>query len=206
MLQGCKRHFVILQAVIAKYTDKSRYRPEYIFGDVYVDSYRIVQAEKSSKAKNDHEKELKSAIRFSKHFNCEVFLLPEGEENGNIIYVEKHANPDSIIHGNFIDLKTTKGTDTSITRRLERALNQADGVIITLEIDTQLDKAVQWINGKLKSMKNQYENFIVVVEDNKGKYGTYSVKEKRLSAKENLFMAARQLAPSGPESENSQVD
>lgn len=117
MLQDRKRHFVILQAVIAKYTDKSRYRPEYIFGDVYVDSYRIVQAEKSSKA-----------------------------------------------------------------------------------------KAVQWINGKLKSMKNQYENFIVVVEDNKGKYGTYSVKEKRLSAKENLFMAARQLAPSGPESENSQVD
>ena len=192
------------EAIIAKYTDKSRYNQKYIFGDVYVDEERIKQSEKSGQAKDDYKKELKTAIRFSKHFNCEVFLLPEGEKDGNIIYIEKHSNPDAIIKEKFIDFKQTKGTDTSITRRLEKALKQADGILITLEEDTSIDKAVQWINGKLNSVMSAYDGFVVVVEDNKGNYGTYMVKEKRLS-KENLFMAARQLSPSGPESNNPQV-
>ena len=191
------------EATIAKYTDKSRYKPQYIFGDVYVDEGRINQSKRSYQAKDDYKKELETAIRFSEHFNCEVFLLPEGEKDGNVIYVEKHSNPDAIVQRSFIDFKQTKGTDTSITRRLEKALKQADGILITLEEDTPIDKAVQWINGKLKSVIGSYDGFIVVIEDNKGNYGTFIVKEKRLS-KENPFMAARQLSPSGPES-NSQV-
>lgn len=194
------------EAIIAKYTDKSRYKPEHIYGNVYVDELRIAQSKKSEKAKNDHERELKAAIRFSKHFDCEVFLLPEGDENGNVIYVGKHSNPDSIIKGYFIDLKKTKGTDSSITRRLEHALKQADGVLITIEIEILIDKAVQWINGKLNSMKSRYDGFIIVIEDNMGDYITYTVNKKRLSKKENLFMAARQLSPSDPESGNPQVD
>ncbi len=194
------------EAIIAKYMDKSRYNPEHIYGDVYVDELRVNQAKKSEKAKADHERELKAAIRFSKHFDCEVFLLPEGDKNGNVLYIEKHSNPDSIIKGSFIDLKKTKGTDTSISRRLERALKQADGVLITIENEILIDKAVQWINGKLISMESQYDGFIVIIEDKIGNYGIYTVNEKRLSKKENLFMAARQLAPSGPEGGNPQVN
>jgi len=64
------------EIAIAKYTDKSRYKKEYIYGDVYVDEERVEYSKKSIKAKDDYDRELKAAKRFSEHFNCEVFLLP----------------------------------------------------------------------------------------------------------------------------------
>ena len=53
------------EATIAQYTDKSRYKPEYIYGDVYVDEDRIAETLKSKDEKEIFEKELKIAKRFS---------------------------------------------------------------------------------------------------------------------------------------------
>ena len=184
------------EVIIAKYTDKSRYKPEYIYGDVYVDEDRISLSNKNTREKEIFERELAAAKRFSKHFNCEVFLLPEGDENGNAIYVDKNSNPDFITNGIFVDFKQAKGTDTSITKQFARGLGQADGVVITMDNDTSLEQARRWINGKLNALAEDYSGFIVVIEDNKGNYETYSVNEKRLSMEENLSSAARRLSPS----------
>ena len=194
------------EAVIAKYTDKSRYKPEYIYGDIYVDDRRVEQSNKSNQAKDDFTRELEAAKRFSKHFNCEIFLLPEGDENGNAIYAEKHKNPDSIIKGVFIDFKQARGTDTSIVHQFGRGLRQADGVIITVGDGTSISKAVIWINGKLKSLEKSHDGFVVIIEDDKGNYGTYSINAKRLSAEENPFTTAQGLSSPNPESTNSQVN
>lgn len=193
------------ETIIAKYTDKSRYNPKYIFGDVYVDEDRIKKLT-SDQAKEVFDRELKAAKRFSKHFNCDVFILPEGDANGNVIYVEKHKNPDAIIQGYFIDFKQAKGTDSSVTKKLGKGLSQSDGIIITIEDELSIMKAVQWINGKLNSLESEYNGFIVIIEDYIGNYSIFTVNEKRLSAEENLFTAAQRLLPSNPESKNPQVD
>ena len=72
--------YISKEAIIAKYTDKSRYKPEYIYDDVYVDEDRIVLSKKNKLEKEIFDRELKAAKRFSIHFNCEVFLLPEGDK------------------------------------------------------------------------------------------------------------------------------
>ena len=182
------------KALIAKYTDKSRYKPEHIYGDVYVDKARIALSKTNDEEKEIFERELNAAKRFSKHFNCEVFLLPP-DENGHAIYLDKHSNPDSIIKGLFIDFKQAIGTDRSISKRLEYGVGQSEGIVITIENDTPIEKAKQWINGTLNVLKNEYDGFIVVIEDNKGNYGTYSVNRKRLSLEESLFLATRRLSP-----------
>ena len=187
-------------AVIAKYTDKSRYKKEYIYGDVYVDEERVEYSKKSIKAKDDYDRELKAAKRFSEHFNCEVFLLPNEEKNGNVIFIEKHKNPDAIIQGKFIDFKQAKGTDGSVTKQLGRGLMQAEGVVITVMDGTTIDITVQWLNGKINSLKKSYNGFVVIIEDAQGNYRTYTINAKRLSATENLFTAARRTSPSNQES------
>ena len=184
------------EAIIAKYTDKSRYKSEYIFGDVYVDKKRIALSKTNNEEKAIFDRELKAAKRFSEHFNCEIFLLPP-DENGHAIYVDKHSNPDSIIKGLFIDFKQAKNTDTSITRQLERGLGQAEGVIITIEGDTRIGKVVQWLNGKINSMAKTHDGFFVVIEDKKRNYWTFTINGKRLSVEESLFSAAQRLSPPG---------
>ncbi len=184
------------EALIAKYTDKSRYKPEHIYGDVYVDKARIALSKKNNEEKEIFYRELNAAKRFSKHFNCEVFLLPP-DKNGHAIYLDKHSNPDSIIKGSFIDFKQAKNTDTSITRQLERGLGQAEGVIITINGDTIITKVVQWLNGKINTMTKPHDGFIVVVENNKGSYWIFTIKRKRLSIEENLFSAAQRHSPPG---------
>ena len=184
------------EAIITKYTDKSRYKPEHIFGDVYVDKDRIALSKTNDEEKEIFNREFNAAKRFSEHFNCEVFLLPP-DENGHAIYVDKHSNPDSIIKGLFIDFKQAKNTDTSITRQLERGLGQAEGVIITIEGDAIIEKVVQWLNGKINSMTKPHDGFIVVVENKEGNYWTFTINGKRLSIEENLFSAAQRLSPPG---------
>ena len=182
------------EIIIAKYTDKSRYKPEHIFGDVYVDKDRIALSKTNDEEKEIFNRELNAAKRFSEHFYCEVFLLPP-DENGHAIYVDKHSNPDAIIQGHFIDFKQAIGTDRSISKRLEYGVGQSEGIVITIENDTPIEKAKQWINGTLNVLKNEYDGFIVVIEDNKGNYETYSVNKKRLSLEESLFLATRRLSP-----------
>ena len=182
------------KAIIIKYTDKSRYKPEHIFGDVYVDKDRIALSKTNDEEKEIFNREFNAAKRFSEHFNCEVFLLPP-DENGHAIYVDKHSNPDAIIQGHFIDFKQAIGTDRSISKRLEYGVGQSEGFVITIENDTPIEKAKQWINGTLNVLKNEYDGFIVVIEDNKGNYETYSVNKKRLSLEESLFLATRRLSP-----------
>ena len=182
------------EAIITKYIDKSRYKPEHIFGDVYVDKDRIALSKTNDEEKEIFNREFNAAKRFSEHFNCEVFLLPP-DENGHAIYVDKHSNPDSIIHGRLIDFKKAKGTDRSIIKKLERGVSQAEGIIITIENETPIYKAVQWLNGVLNTMTNPHDGFIVIIEDNKGIYGVYTVNGKRLSIEESLFSATRRLSP-----------
>ena len=52
------------EVIIAKYTDKSRYKPEYIYGDVYVDEDRISLSNKNTREKEIFERELAAAKRF----------------------------------------------------------------------------------------------------------------------------------------------
>ena len=138
------------EATIAKYTDKSRYKPEHIYGDVYVDEARVALSKT-----NDEERE--------------------------IFY--------------FIDFKKAIGTDRSIIKKLERGVGQAEGIIISIENETSIDKAVQWLNGVLNTMTNPHDGFIVIIEDIDGKYGIYTVNGKRLSVEENLFTAAQRFSP-----------
>ena len=182
------------EATIAKYTDKSRYKPEHIYGDVYVDEARVALSKTNDEEKEIFYRELNAAKRFSKHFYCEVFLLPP-DENGKAIFREKHSNPDSIIQKKFIDFKKAIGTDRSIIKKLERGVGQAEGIIISIENETSIDKAVQWLNGVLNTMTNPHDGFIVIIEDIDGKYGIYTVNGKRLSVEENLFTAAQRFSP-----------
>ena len=68
------------EIAIAKYADKSRYKSEHIFGNVYVDEERIILSKKNKFEKEIFDKELSAAKRFSKYFSCDVFLLPEGDK------------------------------------------------------------------------------------------------------------------------------
>ena len=113
------------EVIIAKYTDKSKYKPEQIFGDVYVNKERIALSKTNNEEKEIFDRELNAAKRFSEHFCCEVFLLPP-DEKGHAIYVDKHSNPDSIIKGFFIDFKHSIGTDRSIIKKLQKGVRQAE--------------------------------------------------------------------------------
>ena len=95
----------------------------------------------------------------------------------------------------FIDFKKAIGTDRSIIKKLERGVGQAEGIIISIENETSIDKAVQWLNGVLNTMTNPHDGFIVIIEDIDGKYGIYTVNGKRLSVEENLFTAAQRFSP-----------
>ena len=167
------------EATIAKYTDKSRYKPEYIYGDVYVDEDRIAETLKSKDEKEIFEKELKIAKRFSKAFGYDVFMLPQKE--GNIIYIEKHSNPDIITAGMFIDIKGPSGSETSIKTRFRESVHQADGVLISIDKLISILKVKRWIEDKLRRMDN-HDGFLVIIEvgkENK-KYDVFVVKGKGL--------------------------
>ena len=66
-------------ATIAKYTNKSRYKPEYIYGKVYIDEDRIAEALKSKDEKEIFKKEFRASKRFSDCFSYDVFMLPQKE-------------------------------------------------------------------------------------------------------------------------------
>ncbi|MBR4375875.1 MAG: hypothetical protein IK040_04595 [Spirochaetia bacterium] len=169
------------EAVIAKYTDKSRYKPEYIFGNVYVDEERIAETLKSKDEKEIFEKEFKTAKRFSEKFGYEVFMLPQKE--GNIIYIEKHSNPDIITEGMFIDIKNPSGSKASIKTRFHESIHQADGVLISVEKDISVSQVKKWIEEKLQLM-NKHDGFIIAIEvgiKNNRKYGVFKIKGKELS-------------------------
>lgn len=181
-------------AIIAKYTDKSRYKPKHIFGDVYVDKDRIALSESNRREKKLFDREFKAAKHFSLKYSCEVFMLPPNE-GSHAIYIEKNSNPDAIIKGNFIDFKYAEGSDSSITKQLGRGIEQADGIIITIGNDTTIEKAVQWLNGKINSMKKDHSGFMVIIEDRNGNYKSFIInKKRRLEA--SLPFAARKLSPS----------
>ena len=189
--------YISKETIIAKHTDKSRYKPEYIYDDVYVDEERIVLSKKNKLEKEIFDRELKAAKRFSKYFNCEVFLLPEGDKQGNAIYIEKNTNPDAITLGIFIDFKQTKGTNTSITRQFERGIGQADAVLLSFKHKVKISNIEKWINGKLKAMKHNHDGFVVIIENFENKYRVYEIKEGKLSFEKNFPLIARRLSSSG---------
>ncbi len=185
------------EAIIARYTDKSRYKPEYIYGNVYVDEDKITLSKKNKFEEEIFTIELNAAKRFSKHFNCEVFLLPEGDKHGNAIYLEKNTNPDAITLDIFIDFKQAKGTNTSVTRQLERGIGQADGVLLSLNTKVNIKTIEKWINGKLKVMTHNHEGFMVVIENFENNYKAFIIKEGKLSVEKNFPLIARRLSSSG---------
>jgi hypothetical protein len=75
------------EATIAKYTDKSRYKPEYTYGNVYVDEERIKHSNNSKEEKKKYEREFNTAKRYSEKFGLEIFMLPTRGENGHIYFV-----------------------------------------------------------------------------------------------------------------------
>ena len=167
------------EAIIAKYTDKSRYKPENIFGNVYVDEERITETLKSKDEKEIFEKEFKTVKRFSDKFGYDVFMLPQKE--GNIIYIEKHSNPDIITAGMFIDIKGPSGSETSIKTRFRESVHQADGVLLSINKLISILKVKSWIEDKLRRMDN-HDGFLVIIEvgrENK-KYDVFEVKGKGL--------------------------
>ena len=140
---------------------------------------------------------MKAAQRFSIHYNCEVFLLPEGDKQGNATYVEKNTNPDAITLGIFIDFKQTKGTNTSITRQFERGIGQADAVLLSLTNEVKINDIEKWLNGKLKAMKHSHEGFVIVIENCENNYKTFTIKEGKLFFEKNFPLIARRLSSSG---------
>ena len=168
------------EAVIAKYTNKSRYKPEYIFGNVYVDEERIAETLKSKDEKEIFEKELKIAKRFSERYGLEIFMLPQMEGN-KIIYLEKHSNPDIITNGIFADIKCPSGSEISIKKRFQESVHQADGVIISINKPLSILKIKKWIEDKMRWMDN-HDGFIVAIEvgSMNKKYDIFEIKEKGL--------------------------
>lgn len=168
------------EAIIAKYTDKSRYKPEYIYGDVYVDEKRISETLKSSDEKATFEKKLEIAKRFSVIFGLEVFMLPQMEGN-NIIYIEKHSNPDIITNGIFADIKNPSGSEISVKKRFQESVHQADGVLFSINKQISINQVKKWMEEKLIWMNN-HDGFLVVIEVGKKKkeYDVFKIKEKRL--------------------------
>ena len=150
------------EAIIAKYTDRSRYKPEYIFGDVYVDEERIAETLKSKDEKEIFEKEFDIAKRFSERYAVEVFMLPQMGGN-KIIYLEKHSNPDIITNGIFADIKCPSGSEVSIKKRFQESVHQADGVIISIDKSISILKIKKWIEDKLRWMDN-HDGFKVAIE------------------------------------------
>lgn len=140
---------------IRKYTDKSRYSKENIYGDVYVDNARVEESRKSGHEEKNFKKELEAAKRFSEYFNCEVFMLPPRESN-SVIYVAKHSNPDAIVGWSFIDFKENfSGNENSIKSLFSKATKQADSLYLTLSGGTSIEQAVKWINGKSGNVRRQ---------------------------------------------------
>ena len=178
-------------AVIAKYTDKSRYKSEHIFGNVYVDENRINESLKNEKEKVQFEKELNTAIRFSAHFNCDVFMLPPGD-GGGVIYLDKNSNPDMIANRIFIDIKNPSGTGTSIKRRFQESIHQADGALISIQNETTIEQAKRWIEEKLQYMDN-HDGFIVVVENNNHNFEVFEIEKGLL--KSSPFLKNRKFSP-----------
>ena len=119
-MKDCSRN-----ATIAKYTDKSRYKSEYLYGKVYIDEDRIAEALKSKDEKEIFKKEFRASKRFSEYFGYDVFMSPQKE--GNIVYIEKHSNPDIITEGIFLDIKNPSGSKSSIKTRFRESVHQADG-------------------------------------------------------------------------------
>lgn len=161
--------------VIAKYTDKSRYKKEYIYGDVYVDEERVKLSYKNKTENDKFKKELNTIIRFSEHFKCEVFLLPPNEK-GKSIYKEKNSNPDAIVYKMFLEIKNPTGSIASIKTRFQESIHQADCVLISIINDTSIKKAKKWIENKLKTMDN-HDGFVVVIEDYKNNYEFYKIEK-----------------------------
>ena len=165
------------QAIIAKYTDISRYRPEYIYGNVYVDEKRVKEALKNDIEKEKLKIEIEIADKFAKNFDCKVFMLPP-TENGDVIYKEKNSNPDFISYNMFLEIKRPKGTKTSIRTRFQESVHQADGVLISIQNNIPINVAKKWIEEKLQLMNN-HDGFVVVIES-MNNYGLFTVKEKGL--------------------------
>ena len=168
------------EAVIAKYTDKSRYKSEYIFGNVYVDEERIAETFKSKDEKEIFGKELEIAKRFSERYGLEIFMLPQMEGN-KIIYLEKHSNPDIITNGIFADIKCPSGSEISIKKRFQESVHQADGVIISINKPLSILKIKKWIEDKLRWMDN-HDGFLIAIEvgNEKKRYDIFEIKEKGL--------------------------
>ena len=123
---------------------------ENIYGNVYVDEERIKESLKNDREKVQFEKELKTVIRFSEHFNCEVFMLPPNE-GGGVIYLDKNSNPDIIANRLFIEINNPNGIESSIKRRFQDSVHQADGGLISIQEVFEIEK------GLLKS-KSPLEN------------------------------------------------
>ena len=180
------------EIAIAKYTDKSRYKSVHIFGNVYVDEDRIKESLKNNIEKNKFDKELNAAIRFSEYFDCKVFMLPPNE-GGKVIYREKNSNPDIITNGIFADIKNPTGTETSIKRRFQESIHQADGTLISIQNDTSINQAKKWIEEKIRKMTHSHDGFMVIIEDNKHNFEIFEIEKGLL--KRNPFSKNRQLPP-----------
>ena len=166
---------------------------ENIYGNVYVDEERIKESLKNDREKVQFEKELKTVIRFSEHFNCEVFMLPPNE-GGGVIYLDKNSNPDIIANRLFIEINNPNGIESSIKRRFQDSVHQADGGLISIQNDTSINQARKWIEEKLGKMANNHDGFMVIIEDNKHNYEVFEIEKGLLKSKSPL--ENRQLSPS----------
>ena len=170
------------EAIIAKYTDKSRYKPQYIFGDVYVDEGRITLSESNKVEKDKFKTELNTAKRFSDKFGFEIFMLPPKDGNKNI-YIEKGSNPDTISFEMFVEIKNPSGSGTSIKTRFRESVHKADGVLLSVEKNISVSQVKKWIEDQLHWMNN-HDGFLVAIEvgtENNRKYGVFKINGKELS-------------------------
>ncbi len=171
------------EAIIAKYTDKSRYNPKYIFGNIYVDAKRIEYSNTSKVEKKKYEREFNTAKRYSDKFGIEIFMLPPKGENG-YIYIEKRSNPDTVSLGMFVEIKNPSGSRASIMARFRESVHQADGVFISVEKRISISYVKRCIENQLNLMNNKHDGFLIVIEigtDNNRKYGVFKINGKELS-------------------------
>ena len=170
------------EEIIAKYTDKSRYKPEYIYGDVYVDEERVKLSKSNKVEKEKFETELNTAKRFSDKFGFEIFMLPPKDGNKNI-YIDKESNPDTISFEMFVEIKNPSGSETSIKTRFRESVHKADGVLLSVEKNISVSQVKKWITNQLNWMNN-HDGFLVAIEvgtENNRKYGVFKINGKELS-------------------------
>ena len=171
------------EVIIAKYTDKSRYKSEYIYGDVYVDEKRIALSKNSKEEKEKFEREFNTAKRYSEKFELEIFMLPPKGENGHI-YIEKSSNPDTVSFGMFVEIKNPSGSKSSIKTRFSESVHQADGVFISIEKTISISFVKKCIEEKLQLMMNNQSGFLIAIEvgiNNNRKYGVFKINGKELN-------------------------